>query len=268
MLEKESKVSNLASKEIANRKEVDLSGKVAIVTGASRGIGRAIAEILGQNGANVVVNSRSDATGVISNIENFGSRGLWVPGDILREETRQKLIKQTVENFGRIDILVNNVGARHDGLFVRTTDEDIQRVFAINFFSPASLTRDALIQMVKQRPQGGKIVFIGSLADEGSPGQAPYSAAKAAIVGLAKSLAREYESRGVQVNVVAPGLVDTDMVADLNDKQKEAILKLAGMERALKAEEVAIPILNLLSEASTETGRVFNITGVENEQQS
>lgn len=246
-------------------KEIDLTGKVAIVTGASRGIGRAIAEVFGRNGANVVVNSRSDATGVISNIENSGSRGLWVPGDILREKTRQELIKQTVENFRRLDILINNVGMKKDGLFMRTTDKDLQTVFDINFFSSASLTREAIKQMLKQIPQGGKIIFIGSLAAEGSPGQAPYSAAKAAIVGLAKSLAREYESRGIQVNVVAPGLVDTDMVSDLNDKQKEAILKLAGMERPLTPEEVAIAVLNLVFSASTDTGKVFNITGNQNE---
>lgn len=252
-------------KEITSRKEVDLTGKVAVVTGASRGIGRAIAEKLGRNGAQVVVNSRSDASKVVSKIESFGSKGLWVSGDILEEETRRDLIKRTVDNFGRLDILINNVGMRQDGLFVRTTDEDLQRVFDINFFSAASLTRDGINQMMRQRPQGGKIIFIGSLASEGSPGQAIYSASKSALIGFAKALAREYESRNIQVNVVSPGLVETDMVSDLNPKQKEAILKLTGMERALQPEEITIPVLRLLSDTSTETGRIFNITGEKNE---
>lgn len=247
-------------------REIELTGKVAVVTGASRGIGRAIAEELGRMGASVVINSRSEPLEVLSTIESSRGKGLWVPGDILQEKTRHNIIKKTVDTFGRLDILINNVGMRHDRLFVRTTDEDLQTVFDINFISAASLTREAIKQMVKQRPQGGKIIFIGSLAAEGSPGQAIYSASKAALVGFAKALAREYESRNIQVNVVSPGLVETDMVADLSAKQKEAILALTGMSRPLKPEEVAIPVLNLLSEASTETGIVFNITGGKNEQ--
>lgn len=249
-------------------RERPLKGKVAIVTGSSRGIGRAIAEALGRSGADVVINSREtgrdSAQEVLSKIESFGSKGLWVSGDILGHETRIKLMEKTIENFGRLDILINNVGMKHDGLFVRTTDEDLWRVFNINFFSAASLTREGIVQMMRQRPQGGRIVFIGSLAAEGSPGQAIYSGSKAALVGLAKALAREYESRNIQVNVVSPGLVETDMVADLSPKQKEAILKLSGMERALTPEEVALPVLRLLSKTSKETGRVFNITGDKN----
>lgn len=257
--------SSELQKEITSRKEVDLTGKVAVVTGGSRGIGRAIAIGLGRSGAHVVINSRSDASEVLSRIEGFGSKGLWIHGDILEEETRRDIIKKTVDNFGRLDILINNVGMRHDGLFVRTKDEDLLRVFDINFFSAASLTREGIAQMVKQRPQGGKIIFIGSLAAEGSPGQAIYSASKAALVGFAKALAREYQSRNIQINVVSPGLVETDMVADLNPKQKEDILELTGMQRALVPEEVAAPVLRLLSSTSTETGKVFNITGNKNE---
>ena len=253
-----------ALQEFYPRKEVDLTGKVAIVTGASRGIGRAIAEKLRYCGANVVINSRTDPTEVLSKIKGFGSKGLWVRGDILKRETRLNIIKNTVDTFGRLDILINNVGMRDDGVFVRTTDEDMQRVFDINFFSPAFLTKEAIKQMMRQEPQEGKIIFIGSLASEGSPGQAIYSAAKSALIGFVKSLAREYERRNIRVNVISPGLVETDMVKDLDPKQKEAILKLTGMERALQPEEVAIPVLRLLSEASTDTGKVFNITGVKN----
>ena len=264
MVEKELHISNLLPKEIANRKEIDLTGQVAIVTGGSRGIGRAIAERLGRSGANVVVNSRSDATEVVANIESFGSKGLWVPGDILEEETQKKLIKETVDSFGRLDILINNVGKRYDGLLIRSTDEEFDEVIGINLKSPVSMTRLAVRQMLRQKPQGGNIVFIGSLADKGSPGQSLYSAAKAALVGFAKAIALEYESRNIRVNVVSPGLVDTGMVADLNPEQKEAILKLTGMERALRPEEVADPVLNLLSPDSAETGGVFNITGGNN----
>jgi 3-oxoacyl-[acyl-carrier protein] reductase len=264
MVEKKPHLSDLSAREIANRKEIDLSGQVAIVTGASRGIGRAIAEGLGRSGANVVVNSRSDATEVVSNIESFGGKGLWVPGDILQEETRNNLIEQTVDKFGRLDILINNVGKRHDGLLLRTTDKEFDEVLEINLKSAVSMTRLAVRQMLRQKPQGGKIVFIGSLADKGSPGQSFYSAAKAGLVGFAKAIAREYESRNIHINVVSPGLVDTDMVADLNDVKRKAILDLTGMERALTPEEVVVPVLNLLSETSTETGRIFNITGVNN----
>lgn len=246
-------------------REIDLSSKVAVVTGASRGIGRAIAIELGRSGAHVVVNSRSDASEVLSKIESFGSKSVWVPGDILEKKTRELILKETVDNFGRLDILINNVGARHDGLFIRTTNEDMQRVFDVNFFSAAFLTREGIAQMVKQRPQGGKIVFIGSLAAEGSPGQAIYSASKAALVGFAKALAREYQSRNIQVNVISPGLVETDMVKDLNPKQIQALLELTKMERPLKPEEVATPVLRLLSEKSVDTGQVFNITGNKNE---
>lgn len=246
--------------------EIDVLGLVAIVTGGSRGIGGAIAIELGRSGANVIINSRNLATEVLSRIESFGSKGLWVRGDIGEKGTRNKLIESAIENFGRLDILVNNVGMRHDGLFVRTTDKDLQTVFDINFFSSASLTREAIKQMLKQRPQGGKIIFIGSLAAEGSPGQAIYSAAKSALVGFVKSLAEEYATRKIQVNVVSPGLVKTDMVSDLNPKQKEAILKLAGMKRPLKPEEVAASVLRLLSDTSTDTGKVFNIIGDKNEK--
>lgn len=258
-------VTNELSKEITSGKEIDLTGKVAVVTGGSRGIGGAIALALGRSGAHVVINSRSDASEVLSRIEGFGSKGLWIRGDILEEETRRDIIKKTVDNFGRLDVLINNVGMRHDRLFIRTKDEDLLRVFDINFFSAAYLTRGAIEQMIRQRPQGGKIIFIGSLAAEGSPGQAIYSASKAALVGFAKALAREYQSRNIQINVVSPGLVETDMVADLNPKQKEAILELTGMERALVPKEVAVPVLRLLSDTSKETGKVLNITGGKNE---
>jgi len=247
-------------------REVDLSGKVAIVTGGSRGIGRAVAEELGRSGASVVINSRNNPLEALSKIEVFGSKGLWVPGDIQLEDTRRDLIKQTVEKFGRLDILINNVGMRHDGLLIRTTDEEFMKVLNVNLVSAVSMTRRAVRQMLRQDPQGGKIVFMGSLASEGSPGQSLYSAAKAGVVGFAKAIAREYETRNIRVNVVSPGLVDTDMVADLNPKQKEAILKLTGMTRSLKPEEVAISVLNLLSEESIDTGKVFNITGENNEE--
>lgn len=265
MIERNSCPPDKFPREITPRKEVDLTGKVAIVTGGSRGIGRAIAEALGRSGARVVVNSRSDASEVLSNIEDFGNNALWVPGDILQEETRNNIIRDTINTFGRLDILINNVGMRHDGLFIRTADREMQEAFDVNFFSAASLTREAIKQMIRQRPQGGNIIFIGSLAAEGSPGQAIYSASKAALIGFAKALAREYETRNIRVNVVSPGLVETDMVKDLSPKQQRDILNLIGMDRPLKPEEVAVSVLNLLSPTSTETGRVFNITGDRND---
>ena len=247
--------------EITRPKEIDLSGQVAIVTGGSRGIGRAIAETLAQNGANVVINSRlssrNNAQEVLSNIESLGSKGLWVPGDIAEKSTQGEIFQKTIEKFGRLNILINNAGARHDGLLIRTTEEEFMRVLMLNLISPVSMTREAVKQMIRQKPQGGNIIFIGSLVSQGSPGQSLYSASKAGIEGFAKSVAKEYATRNIKVNVVSPGLVETDMVKDLSPKDRQKILDLAGMKEPFKPEEVAGNVLKLLSKNSTENGQVF-----------
>lgn len=250
--------------EITRRKEIDLSSRVAIVTGSSRGIGRAIAEGLGRCGANVVINSReksrNDAQEVILRIEGFGSKAIWVPGDILEEETRTNLVKEAVNEFGRLDILVSNTGARHDGLLIRTTDEEFRQVLEINLVSAVAMARLAVTQMIKQRPSGGDVIFIGSLATEGSPGQSLYAAGKAGIEGFAKSIALEYKSRNIRINVVSPGLVETDMVKDLNPEQIQTILDLAGMKRPLKPAEITGAILGLLSNKNN--GKVVKMRGI------
>lgn len=262
----ESKESSIGlPPEITKRKEIDLSNQVAIVTGASKGIGRAIAETLAQNGASLVINSREssrdNAEEVLSKIKSFGGKGIWVPGDIVEENTQYAIFQKVIEEFGRLDILINNAGSRHDGLLVRTSDEEFMRVLKLNLISSASMTREAVKQMLRQRPQGGNIVFIGSLATLGSPGQSLYAAAKAGLEGFVKSLAPEYGKRNIKSNVVSPGLVDTDMVKDLSAKGKQAILDLAGMKRALKPEEVAGAVLQLLSKDSTHNGKVFYMKG-------
>lgn len=249
--------------EITKRKEIDLSNQVAIVTGSSRGIGRAIAETLAQKGASVVINSRESSSDkaeeILSKIKSFGGKGIWVPGDIAEENTRHAICQKAIEEFGRLDILINNAGARHDGLLVRTNDEEFMQVLNLNLISSAGMTRKAIIQMLKQRPPGGNIVFIGSLAALGSPGQSLYAAAKAGLEGFVKSLAPEYGRRNIKFNVVSPGLVDTDMVKDLSEKGKQTILDLAGMKQALKPEEVAGAVLQLLSKDSMHNGEVFYI---------
>lgn len=249
--------------EITRNKEVDLSGQVAIVTGASRGIGRAIAEGLGRCGASVVITSRptseKGAQDVLSKINSFGAKGLWIPGDMTNPQTPKTIMDRTISQFGRLDILVNNAGQRHDGLFVKSTDEEFMQVLSLNLISPVSITKKAVIQMIKQHPPGGNIIFIGSLAAEGSPGQSFYAASKAGLEGFAKSIALEYASRNIRVNVVSPGLVDTEMTRDLDAENRRKILDLAGMKQSLKPENVAEAVLGLLLRESSANGTVIKV---------
>ena len=243
-----------------------LAGKIMLITGGSQGIGAAVARISAGLGASgIVINSRfrseGAATTLVDELKVIGkkskTRALWIPGDIAEEETAEMLVGVTVQEFGRLDVLVNNAGIFNDEFFVRMSDAQVRSVFETNFFGAWRLTQEGIKQMREQRPRGGSIVFTSSIATEGSPGQANYAASKGAINGLVKSLAGEYRKANIRVNAVAPGLADTDLTADLTPQQRAALLIATGAERALTAEEVAKHILFLAS--ANVTGQIVPI---------
>ncbi len=254
-----------AERETTKGREFDLSGKVAIVTGSSRGIGRAIALKLGFHGANVVINSTDKSIPqteeVKSLIEGFGRKAIVVTGNICEEETAKDIVSKTVSEFGRIDILVNNAGIRNDGLLIKMTLDQWQSVMNTNLTSAFLMTREVVIQMLKQK--SGSIIYISSIAGQiGNAGQANYAASKAGLEALAKSGAAEYAKRGIRFNTLALGLVDTDLTKDLTDKQKEVFFQLAPMKRTITPEEVADTVLFLASDRSSGiTGTTINVDG-------
>jgi 3-oxoacyl-[acyl-carrier protein] reductase len=202
-----------------------LEGKVALVTGASRGIGAAVAKRLAADGAAVVVNyagSRDAALAVVASIVEAGGRATAVQADVSDPAACTGLVNATVAEYGRLDILVNNAGITRDGLIVRMTDEDWDAVIATNLTGVFSMTRAAAKVMMKAR--SGSIVNMSSVVGvSGNAGQANYSAAKAGVIGLTKGVARELAPRNVRCNAVAPGFIETDMTASLNESQRELI---------------------------------------------
>lgn len=253
-------------RETTKGREFDLSGRVAIVTGSSRGIGRAIALKLGFHGANVVINSTDKSTPqaeeVKSSIEGFRRKAIVVTGNICEEETAKDIVSKTISQFGHVDILVNNAGIREDGLLIKMTLDQWQSVMNTNLTSAFLMTREVVIQMLKQK-SGGSIIYISSIAGQiGNAGQANYAASKAGLEALAKSGAAEYAKRGIRFNTLALGLVETDLIKDLTDKQKEVIFQLAPMKRPITPEEVADTVLFLASDRSSGiTGTTINVDG-------
>jgi 3-oxoacyl-[acyl-carrier protein] reductase len=239
-----------------------LRDQVAIVTGASRGIGRAIALALATEGAQVVVNYANSSTAaeeVVQIIKAAGGEAIALQGDISKADEVDNLVKQTLDKFGRIDILVNNAGITRDTLLLRMKLEDWQAVIDLNLTGVFLCTRAVSKLMLKQR--SGRIINITSVAGQmGNPGQANYSAAKAGVIGFTKTVAKELASRGVTVNAVAPGFIATDMTSDLN---AEDILKFIPLSRYGKPEEVAGMVRFLAADAAAAyiTGQVFNVDG-------
>lgn len=232
------------SHDSARSPERLLEGKVVVITGGSRGIGAATALAFAQEGANLVISStpasEKQASEVVQGIANLGRQALWVPGDINNPATGELIIKRTVEEFGRLDVLVNNAGIKKDKLFVQMTLEDWNSVIGTNLIALFSVTQTAVKLMMRQR--SGSIIFISSPATTNAYiGQANYTASKRGIEGLAETLSKELERFNVKVNVVAPGLVRTDLTNDLSDKKINAILadsptgQLASMENVVKA---------------------------------
>ncbi|MCM0650321.1 3-oxoacyl-[acyl-carrier-protein] reductase [Clostridium swellfunianum] len=241
-----------------------LTGKVAVVTGAGRGIGRAIAVKLAQLGASIVINYRSsakEAEDVVSEIRNCGGKAEMVQGDVSSFDEAEKVIKFAVENFGRLDILVNNAGITKDTLLLRMKEDDFSKVLDINLKGVFNCTKHASNIMLKQK--SGRIINISSVIGLiGNAGQANYAAAKAGIIGFTKSVAKELGTRGITANAIAPGFITTDMTEVLSDKVKEKLLENVPLKRLGSPEDVANLAAFLASEnASYITGQVINVDG-------
>ncbi|HIK16867.1 MAG TPA: 3-oxoacyl-[acyl-carrier-protein] reductase [Leptolyngbyaceae cyanobacterium M33_DOE_097] len=241
----------------------NLKGKVAIVTGASRGIGRATALALAAEGANVVVNYASSSTAadaVVAEITAMNAGGaIALQADVSKVDQVEAMVNQVLEKWGRIDVLVNNAGITRDTLLLRMKPEDWQAVIDLNLTGVFLCTRAVSKVMLKQK--SGRIVNITSVAGQmGNPGQANYSAAKAGVIGFTKTVAKELASRGITVNAVAPGFIATDMTSDLN---AEPILQFIPLARYGQPEEVAGMIRFLAADpaAAYVTGQVMNVDG-------
>ena len=238
--------------------------KVAVVTGASRGIGRAIAEKLASEGAKVVVgfsNNESKALEVVQQIESNGGQAIALKVDVSNSESVAEFFNSIVEKFQKIDILVNNAGITRDSLILRMKDEDFSAVINTNLQGVFYCTKAAAKIMLKAR--SGRIVNIASVVGEiGNAGQANYSAAKAGVIALTKTSAKEFASRGINVNAVAPGFIETDMTNVLKDEVKSEMSKSIPLNRFGKPEDVANVVAFLASDsASYITGQTVNVDG-------
>jgi len=240
-----------------------LQDKVAIVTGASRGIGRVVALSLAKQGAKVIVSARNAEalTGLVNEIKAQGGEATAVVGDIALEADANSLVEQTIATYGQVDILVNNAGITRDGLLMRMKNEDWDAVLDTNLKGAFMCIRAVAKPMSKQR--SGRIINISSVVGEmGNAGQANYCASKAGLLGLTKSVARELARRNVTVNAITPGFIVTDMTDAMTDKAKEAMLEQIPMGRLGESEDVADAVLFLASDRSAYiTGQVLGVNG-------
>jgi 3-oxoacyl-[acyl-carrier protein] reductase len=240
-----------------------LEGKTAVVTGASRGIGAAVAALLAERGAAVVVSAR-DAdrlNAAVTELEAMGAAVAGVAGDVSRREDAERVVDTARERFGRLDILVNNAGITRDGLLLRMKDEDWDRVLEVNLRGAFVMTRAAAKVMVRQK--GGRIINMSSAAGAmGNAGQTNYSASKAGLIGFTKAAARELSHWGILVNAVAPGLIETDMAAGISATARAAFLAQVPLGRLGTPREVAEVVGFLAGEGATYvTGQVFHVNG-------
>ena len=244
---------------------MDLTDKVAIVTGSARGIGQAIALKLAEVGANVVVNDIQAAAealeGVAQEIKTLGRQSLAVTADVSSSEDVNRLIETAAKEFGKIDILVNNAGVTRDNLLMKMTDEEWDTVLNIDLKSAFLCTRAVIRHMLRQR--SGRIISIASVVGMiGNAGQANYASAKAGVIGFTKSIAKEVGSRGITVNAIAPGYIQTKMTEQLNDEQRQEMLKHIPLASLGTPRDVAEAVAFLASEeARYITGHVLNVDG-------
>jgi 3-oxoacyl-[acyl-carrier protein] reductase len=242
----------------------DLSGKVAVVTGGSRGIGRAVGKALAAQGAKVVlgyVRGEEAARAAADEIRAAGGKVEIAQFDVGDFDASEKAIAEIAKTEGRLDILVSSAGISIDALMLRLKEEDLDRVLAVNLKGSLACSRAALKVMMRQK--WGRVVFLSSVVGEaGNAGQTAYAASKAALLGVTKSLAKEYASRNITVNAVTPGYIATDMTAALTEEQRAAMLTGVPLARPGKPEEVAATIAFLASEeAGYITGQTLRVNG-------
>jgi len=243
---------------------MDLTNKVAIVTGSGRGIGQAIALKLAEVGATVVINDVGEATfvdSVVEEIKAMNRESLAILADVSSSADVSRLVEETMATYGRIDILVNNAGITRDQLALRMSDEDWDRVINVNLKSVFLCTRAVLRHMVKQR--WGRVINIASIVGIiGNPGQANYASAKAGIIGFTRTIAKEVASRGITTNAIAPGFIDTGMTQQLQDDWKQELQKRIPLGYLGVPRDVAEAVAFLASEeARYITGQVLNVDG-------
>jgi 3-oxoacyl-[acyl-carrier protein] reductase len=241
---------------------LDLTGKVALVTGASRGIGRGVAVMLASRGAHVVAAARGDnAAATVSEIQGAGKQAETVPLEVTDSASIESMMTGVLERHGRIDILVNNAGITRDQLLLRMKRDDWDQVLATNLTGAFAIVQAALRPMIKQR--GGRIINISSVVGQtGNAGQANYAASKAGLIGFSKAVAREVASRHITVNVVSPGLIDTDMTKAITDKAQHDWVAQIPLGRLGTTADVAAAVCFLASdEASYITGQVLAVNG-------
>ena len=238
--------------------------KVALITGAARGIGKEVAKKFAKNGYNVVINyvsSKTDTEKLKKEFEDLGVKVLLVKADVSNQEEAEDLVNQTINTFRKIDVLVNNAGITKDNLLMRMSEEDFEKVININLKGTFLVTKYAIKYMMKKRC--GSIVNLASVVGvAGNAGQCNYAASKAGIIGFTKSIAKELASRNIRANAVAPGFIKTDMTEVLSDSVKENINSQIPLKRMGTAEEVANLVYFLSSEQSSYiTGQVINVDG-------
>lgn len=238
-----------------------LASKVALVTGASRGIGKAIAQQLAEQGATVIgtATSENGAAAISDYLSAYGGLGLCL--NVTDKASIDQALERIKTDFGGVDILINNAGITRDNLLMRMKDDEWQDIIDTNLTAIFNLSKAVLRGMMKKKH--GRIVNVGSVVGStGNPGQANYAAAKAGVIGFSKSMAREVASRGITINVVAPGFIDTDMTKALSDEQKEAIFKDIPANRLGRPEEIAATVAFLVSDSAAYiTGETIHVNG-------
>jgi 3-oxoacyl-[acyl-carrier protein] reductase len=241
-----------------------LAGKVALVTGGGRGIGRAVVEALSDEEATVVFTYKSSASAageLVSDLAKKGRTAIAHQSDATSNARSIEIVDLVIKQFGRLDILVNNAGITKDGLLLRMSEQDWDAVIANNLKSVFNFTKSACRQMISQK--AGKIINIASIVGiTGNAGQANYAASKAGIIGFTKSIAKELASRNIQINAIAPGYVETDMTATLNENQKKALAEMIPLKRTAQPHEIAAVVKFLASSDSDYiTGQVMCVDG-------